>query len=364
MRLSVDFSGLEALARKMGRFPPVELPLIFVFEPIDGELEAGTTVDPYKYTVTGGVLPTYEGRQVVLYIKDHSYVRGSISNFDRTIEDPAQGNKIHVAFCRTLEEMVRLNRFERYVVCNNITGDFEIQGPAGQPANVKLHVCKNCLSLLNYQGARDDISLRNKLAVNFNYNEFFKTYSSSFKHKPKGMANDDVGYSADWEEISRTLREKANYTCSDCQVNLMQNQSLCHVHHINGVKNDNSPANLEVLCADCHRKRHGSAMYVRHQDIKTINRLRKQQSLMQGGWEEALELADPAVHGELLILQQRGYSTPEIGYEVVGNDGAVLAELEAAWPASRECLVIDDALDHSLLKGWQVWHFGDIAKQK
>lgn len=134
------------------------------------------------------------------------------------------------------------------------------------------------------------------------------------------------------------------------------------MHHINGVKNDNSAANLEVLCADCHRKRHDTHLYVSHQDTQTINRLRNEQNLMRGGWNEALELADPAVQGELLILQRQGYSAPEIGYEIARADGAVIAELEAAWPSRKECLIIDDELDVRLLAGWKVMRAGEVAR--
>lgn len=364
MKISVDFSALQKLARKMGNFPSVALPQSKIaFTPLDTELVKGTKIEPTRYGVAGGILPTYEGRHVVLYIKDHSYVRGTMSVFDNAREDASKGNKIHVANCKTLEDMAAQNRFNRYVACNNTTGSFEILGPSGELADVGLHVCKNCLKLLNYKGARDSTSLRNELAANFDYKVFFKTYSSFFKHMPKTMAEEDVGYTKDWGTISQRLREQTRYICSDCGVDLKQHKNLCHVHHINGAKQDNSPSNLAVLCVDCHRKTHHGNMYVSHQDAQTITRLRREQGRFHGGWAEALELVDPAVHGELLILQKRGYSAPEIGYEVVGSDGAVIAELEAAWLDKRECLIIDDKLDKSLLLDWTVWRFGDIAKQ-
>lgn len=365
MKISVDFSRLRELAQKMGNFPSVALPEPeIVFEPIDTELERGAVLDPSKYSTTGGILPTYEGRQVVLYIKDHSYQKGPLSQFDRALQNASAANKVHVAQCKTLDSMAAQGRYDRYVACNKITGMFEISGPRNQTAEVALHVCKNCLSLLNYKAARDSTAIRNNLAENFDFNDFFKTYSSFFDRMPRGMATDEVGYTDDWLQISRSYREKAGYVCSDCRVDLKQHKNLCHVHHINSVKNDNSPNNLEVLCADCHRKRHGTHLYLSHEDTQTINRLRKEQGLMRGGWEEALELADPAVHGELLLLQKQGYAPPEIGYEIVGDDGAVIAELEAAWHARKECLVVDSGFDETILRGWKVWHFGEVAKQQ
>lgn len=363
MKISVDFSGLTRLAEQMGNYANFVLPESRIkFEPIDDSLRRGARIDPGKYEVKGGILPTYDGRQVVLYIKDHSYIKGGVSNFDLAMDDGGKGNKVHIANCSTLESMNAQGRYDRYVACNNITGTFEIAGPGGRSGGAELHVCKNCLSLLNYKGCRDSAQKRNQHAANFDYNEFFKTYSSFFRRMPRGMADDDVGYTADWGAISQRLRERSGYVCSDCRVDLKSQKNLCHVHHINGVKNDNSAANLEVLCADCHRKRHDTHLYVSHQDTQTINRLRNEQNLMRGGWNEALELADPAVQGELLILQRQGYSAPEIGYEIARADGAVIAELEAAWPSRKECLIIDDELDVRLLAGWKVMRAGEVAR--
>lgn len=363
MKISVDFTSLRNLARQMGDYANIVLPPnTFRFEPIDSELEDGTRIDPSKYSITNGLLPTYEGRQVVLYIKDHSYVKNNISLFDETLKEPGKGNKIHIAECKTLENMRKDGRYERYVVCNNITGLFSISGTQQQEAEVALHVCRNCLNLLNYQGARDSASVRSGLASDFDYKQFFKTYSSFFSHMPKGMATDNVSYTKDWPQLSEKIRKQAGYVCESCKVNLKEHKSLCHVHHINGVKSDNSTANLEVLCADCHRKRHGSLMFVSHHQIKLINRLRNHQSIKPDNWEQALELVDPALHGELLLLRKKGYEAPEIGYEINNADGAVIAELEAAWPTRKECILIDSGPAPVQLAGWHVLQPGSIAR--
>ena len=75
------------------------------------------------------------------------------------------------------------------------------------------------------------------------------------KHLPKTRAEDAKGgsYTIDFPEISRALREKNNWKCSKCEVNMLEKKSGLHVHHINGVKSDNNHKNLMVLCALCHQ---------------------------------------------------------------------------------------------------------------
>ena len=88
----------------------------------------------------------------------------------------------------------------------------------------------------------------------------------SEKGRQGELVND---YTADFPEISRQLREKNNWKCSCCGVDMYNMKKGLHVHHINRIKYDNSPQNLKVLCALCHKgvdKAH-SRMYVA-QDIR------------------------------------------------------------------------------------------------
>ncbi len=67
-------------------------------------------------------LLSVRGRQVLLFIPDHG------SKVSSVIDGYAEGNKFHIADCSTLDKMKRGNRFERYKVTNNMSGNFSIWG--------------------------------------------------------------------------------------------------------------------------------------------------------------------------------------------------------------------------------------------
>lgn len=358
MKFYVDFSALEKLARTMS-----DKPTVFSlsdtrasYRDIKVELDIGIDVALGDVKTVGGLL-SVDGRQVLLYIKDHTY------NYDKALVNGKDGNKYHVAHCRTLAEMTAKKKFQRYVATNNVSHKFKISSskyPNSEP-EVELWVCQNCLDLLNYKESRSSSSTKAKNAKEFNLKEFFSTYSSCFTHMPKGTSEDNTNYTADWASISSALRQKKNYTCEKCRVNLSTAKHLCHVHHINSVKSDNSATNLEVLCADCHRKSHEGSMYVGFNDMQTISTLRRQQGLLDNrGWTDVFELADPAIHGEMGILRDRGFSAPEVGYDVVDpKSGAVIAQLEVAWPDQKRGISIQEIS----IPGWNVTAFGEVLKE-
>ncbi|OYQ81825.1 hypothetical protein B9T19_03955 [Ignatzschineria sp. F8392] len=348
MKIVVDFSQLKKLANIIGK-QDVNFTLESVdtlFEPIDIDLGEGISISANEVEVTGGLL-SYKGRQILLYIKDHSY--GNI--YERALIDGKNGNKFHVANCKTLEQMMSRKRYQRYIATANLSGSFTI-GANGKPdAQARLYVCQNCLTLLNYQQSRLDSAKKKSVAENFSLTEFFATYSSFFKFMPHYNEKVKVGYSDDWPQISKTIRELHRYTCQKCKVNLFEKKNLCHVHHINGVKSDNSVNNLEVLCADCHRREHDGLLYVKHSDMKTITRLRKEQGIISSNlsWDQVLKFADPALIGELGILRKNGMEAPTLGIE---EDGKYL---DIAWPNKKRAI----ALEQVNLSQWHVDQPGD-----
>lgn len=360
-KLDVDFSQLQRLARmigdgnadfrlegQQGEFTGVDLDVSLGGEGIEIDLDA---ID------SDFNLLSYQGRQVLLYIKDHS------NKFDATLQDPQKGNRFHIAHCSTLEDMRQKNRFQRYVATNRVSGMFDIEDQrgwgGGRRAEAELVVCMNCLSKLNYRGSVD-FAVRRQVVQQFALTEFFSDYSSCFLYMPKAWnETTSLGYTHDWPEISKAIRAQVGYVCSECHVDLSRHHHLCHVHHINRVKTDNSPENLRVLCKDCHRRqpRH-EGIYVSHTEMQIITDLRRKAGVLDaGGWDDAFSLSDPAVHGDLQLLQRKGYPAPVIGHEVQGAGGEVIAEIEAAWPEKREGIAIDSVT----VPGWTIWRVGDIC---
>lgn len=361
MKIRVDFSELSRLARMIGD-SSAEFRLsnhMGAFEGIDiDETLGGVGIEIDLESIdTDFNLLSYHGRQVLLYIKDHSM------KFDAALQDPTKGNRFHVAHCSTLEEMRQKNRFQRYVAINRISGIFDIEDQrswgGGRKAQVELKVCMNCLSKLNYRGAVERHA-RHEAFKRFSLKEFFSDYSSCFLYMPKAWNEDtNLGYTSDWAAISKAVRERAGYICSDCGVDLASHRHLCHTHHINRVKNDNRSGNLQVLCKDCHRRQpFHEGIFVSHTEMQTITELRRKGGKLERiSWDKAFALSDIAVHGDLALLKNKGYRTPVIGYELQGADGEVIAEIEVAWPELRQGISVSNLQ----VPSWKIWRVGDIC---
>jgi hypothetical protein len=352
LKLNINFTALKSAIDKMGAEKPGQFNIKFVettIDKIDLELAEGKDVDISQVDVEDGLL-SYEGRQILLYIKDHG------SYFNNAVHNPEKGNKFHVADCSKLKEMRGSGRFERYVVTNDTSGQFLISGNYGKETKVPLKICKLCLSQLNYKGYSTE---RKKVAVfnSFYMAEFFQTYSSFFPHMPKRKAEDTKeGYTNDWPKISAHYRVEKKFICEECLVGLKDHRNLLHVHHINGVKSDNSEANLKALCVDCHSKQNfHEHMYVSQRDRQTIIQLRNEQSLIGDSWYSVMKLADPGVLGVLHSCRTEHYHIPEIGYYLEDDFGGIGAKLELAWPKIRFAVAINrDDIENGLQFGWQV----------
>lgn len=343
MEIGVDLSELWGQVKRLStRVIEFDWTAGVQLEPIDLELQEGKEITLEALNILNGLLSVH-GRQVLLYIPDQ------YSPVDVVQAAPDKGKRFHVADCKTLSEMRFKGRIERYVVTNNLSGAFKITGKNSRglydEIDSSLLVCRNCLEKLNYQNYCHD-SGRHHIWKRFAIAEFFETYSTIFCHLPQRLSQNmgKTDYSQDWPEISAEVRRRCRFNCDECNVNLSEHRRLLHVHHVNGVRSDNSSINLRPLCADCHRKQpmHGH-LFISASDMKTLTRLRSEQSIVANDWKGVMDLADLAAHGALLHARQKGFGIPIIGYEFINDKGEVVADVEAAWPDQRIAIHVSGA---------------------
>lgn len=360
MEIKIDFSGLWSQVKRLSDVP-VEFDWIAAaqLDPIDIELLEGREVRLEDLDVINGLL-SVDGRQVLLYIPDQ------YSPVDVVQASPEKGKRFHVADCKTLVEMRAKGRFERYLVTNNLTGIFQISGKnsRGVPDELdsRLLVCKNCLEKLNYQNYCHD-SARSQTWQRFEISRFFETYSTSFTHLPRNLGQRAIGnnYTADWAEVSADVRRRCGFKCEGCGLSLHEHRNLLHVHHVNGLKQDNSSANLRPLCADCHRKQPlHEHMFISMADMQLLTRLRREQNIIAEDWSQVLELADLSVHGALMRARHKGFEEPEVGYGLMNPNGVIVFETEVAWVQRRIAITLTAAPQ---ITGWTILSPADFIEE-
>lgn len=230
---------------------------------LDRRLDAGIDIEDLAEVV---MLPDrtliYEGRRVILYIRD-------VAVMSHRSGDASTLPRFHVANCSTLRDMRARNRYSRYVVAARDNGTFAINSIRDSVVTSKderLHVCQNCLGELSYDDFKFDMT-RDQRATHverFSIGKFFLQY-------PRGIVS-DAGldgersapindYTGDFGAHAHRAKADVGWTCQSCQTNLADQKlrRYLHAHHVNGLKHNNSPANLLVLCIRCHAGQPGHA---------------------------------------------------------------------------------------------------------
>ena len=249
----LEDDGLNGLRQLMGA------PLI-VWKPrgdwapinIDGILESTELViTPRDIEYASDGTLEYNGQKLIVYIRDQ--------------EEYFQPYRFHVADCSTLESMREEGKYDKYVIPTRPDGKFHVNtyrhSKCIKKGVMSLYVCMNCLNKLNFQGTRESFDLK----------EFFERYGSQITSEPAetDITAPENKYSPDWPQIRERYKEKVEWRCEKCSINLRKGKKFLDVHHINGLRNNNGEENLCALCIGCH------AEEFQHQHLKSTPRYKE-----------------------------------------------------------------------------------------
>jgi hypothetical protein len=291
VELNNAFEGLERLRRRINA-PERSLSFDEAIAPLsDIEIRLqteGVVVERSDIQSVGPYL-TYRGEHLaILYILNSNSSGSDLENNDPGKSTP----RFHLTWCRTLEQMTQRKRFDRYVLSRSESNLFRVEALERDPEAVKqlgerrildgirLFPCQNCLGELGYKGfdLKQPKPFRLDQVNEFLIKIFLEENDGNLtvmKHLPKTLAHNAKGggYTQDFPEVSRRIREEHDWTCTECGINMREKKAGLHAHHINGVKHDNRAANLKVLCALCHREvdQHHKTMHVKKDIERYIN---------------------------------------------------------------------------------------------
>jgi len=259
MRLP-DFTadpGLIALRRSMGAdapgsFSPSYRPDKLTLAELEQLATDGKDVSIEDVVVLEDGTLSYKNSRVLVYIRDFSQNGGRY-----------WVPRFHVADCRTLQQQRQQNHFGRYVVATRDDGFFQVnlirRGRQVTSELMRLDVCQNCLDNLAFDGFSLSLPTQRRLIIvsQFTIRGFFEKFPRSLlSFRPDGHADTAPvnNYSVDFGQISKRVRERRGWRCERCRRDFSRatDREYLHVHHKNGMKNENREENLQVLCLGCH----------------------------------------------------------------------------------------------------------------
>ncbi len=196
------------------------------------------------------IAPNGDVLRVVIFINQKN-ARGHPDTL--TAED---WHKFHLYPCTTIRNFPISRRY-RYKKTNNTQGLFQYiiiynnteYNKVERLKGRRLNLCKNCQKMLPSQFKKYPI-------VQFPLEEFYQDHPQSEFIETFEFDHDQIPrlYAKNWHKIATHLKEKRNWHCEQCHLDLSDNKKYLEAHHINGNPAHNAVANLKALCIACHAK--------------------------------------------------------------------------------------------------------------
>lgn len=239
---------------------------------------------------------TLNGVPVVIYIKS---TEKNISSIRANPHDDYVPRVHFAPKCETIKKMKEMGAYEKYVYTRRRTGYFIIDAWARDLTklslkreyktfdNEKLHVCRHCLSYIDYEGYKEATPAQKTIIVeNFDYDYFFVNYAGGFSESERPSDSDIIAPLGSYNDAHRPMaiivKNEAGWKCEECKVDLNAYRHLLHAHHINHKKSDIFSGNYKALCVLCHRDKHRNNRLMNHaanEHGAQIKKLRKSQGI-------------------------------------------------------------------------------------